>query len=180
MAKKGAVPASVAKKKSTATKAAGGGSGKVGAAARPRVGVAEFVDFIGDWGTDEWVVMAVEAPREQVARAYARLARAKDVHESVKVRPAKKNDLGVISYLVPVVSTSGGAWTSILWITGLPIGLQDIETGDRIAGKLSAQFKPARTLLCRRGHLGRDGRHALQGRQADRPQGLGSSDRSER
>ena len=103
--------------------------------------VSDFLDFAWDWGTNEWVVLAVEAPIALAAPAYRKLVSPKPqrVLESVPVRPATK--LGVISYLVPVVQVAGSAWTTIHRVVGLPIGMADVEDADRIASKLSAELK---------------------------------------
>ena len=105
--------------------------------------VSDFLEFAWEWGTDEWVVLAVEAPIEQVTKAFVNLAEPEpdDVLERVPVRPATKKELGVASTLVPVVQVAGGAWTTIHRVVGLPIGTDDIEQGDELAGKLSAELK---------------------------------------
>jgi hypothetical protein len=112
-----------------------GGANKLRAA-------SDFLDFAWEWGESAWVLLAVEAPIERVAPAYARLANARHVHERVPVRPAAgKKELGVTSYLVPVVQLAGGGWTTLHRVVGMPIGAEDIEHADALATKLSAQLE---------------------------------------
>lgn len=100
----------------------------------------DLVSFIHDWGHPEWVVLAVEAPVDQVSSLYAAACAAKARLTNVPVRPARKED-EEMAPVIPIVQPRGSVWSVILRVICLPIGESDIRGAETACQNLSAKLR---------------------------------------
>jgi len=118
------------------------------------LGASEFLAFIEDWGHPEWVVLAAEAPVDQVSRLLASAHWSKQVFHHVPIRPARKRDKE-IAPLVAVAQCAGSPWTVAYLVLSLPISTPDLTSAQEDARMLSSKLKTralaflARTLRVR-------------------------------
>jgi len=63
------------------------------------LGASDLLAFIDDWGHPEWVVVAAEAPVNQVSRLLAPAHRSKQVLHHVPIRPARKQDKEIAPFV---------------------------------------------------------------------------------
>jgi hypothetical protein len=105
-----------------------------------RLGVSDFLAFIGDWGHPEWIVLAAEAPLDQVSGLLAAAHSAKRVQHEVSIRAAGKQD-NEIAHLVAVVQCAKALWSVALVSLCLPIGEEDFKSAQDDARMLSAKLK---------------------------------------
>ncbi len=116
------------KEKSTASKAA-----KPAAA-------SHLLSFIHEWGHPEWIVIAVEAPVDQVSSHYSTIRSARKRLTEVPIHARRKRD-DEIAPLVAIVQPKGSAWSVILRILCMPIGMPDVTDAEQVCQKTSAKLK---------------------------------------
>ena len=116
-------------------------------AGSPGFGVKHLISFIHDWGHPEWIVIAAEAPIEDVTDAYARLRGATGVFRSVPVKRARKHDTE-IAPLVALAKPKRSRWTVIFRSLCLPLREPDIEEAEKDALALSSQLKTKAATFC--------------------------------
>jgi hypothetical protein len=104
------------------------------------LGASDLLAFIDDWGHAEWVVLAAEAPTEQVSRLLAAAHSAKQVLRDVPVRAAGKQD-NEIAPLAAVTQCAHSPWTVALVSLGLPVDEHDLKSAQDDARMLSSKLK---------------------------------------
>ena len=104
------------------------------------LGASDLIEFIHEWGHPEWVVLAVEAPIEEVSSLYASMRSAKKRLSEVPIRVAGKQDDEIAS-LVAVVQPTNSSWSVILRSLCLPIEEGDIKMAQKDAQTLSSKLK---------------------------------------
>ena len=113
-------------------------------AGKIKTAASDLLSFIEDWGHPEWVVLAAEAPIDQVSTLYATVCSARERLTEVPVRAPRKKD-NEIAPLIALVQPKECTWTVILRILCLPIGMPDITNAEKVCQTMSAKLK-TRTL----------------------------------
>jgi uncharacterized protein len=104
------------------------------------LGASDLLAFIDEWGHPEWVVVAAEAPLDQVSRLLAPAHWSKQVFHDVPIRPARKRD-SEIAPLVAVAQCANSSWTVAYLVISLPISEPDIASAREEARLLSSKLK---------------------------------------
>jgi uncharacterized protein len=107
---------------------------------RAPLGASDLLAFVGDWGHPEWVVVAAEAPIEQVSKLLAAAHSAKQVLRDVPLQPAGKQD-DEIAPFVAVAQSADAPWSAAFISLCLPIDEQDLKSAQDDAQMLSAKLK---------------------------------------
>src|SRR5438046_250981 len=110
-----------------------------------RLGAADFLSFIHNWGHPEWVVLAAEAPLEQVCDIYGKEHSAKERFQEVPIRAARLKD-NEIAPLVAAVQPKESSWVVLLRTLCLPISIADLSLARKDAQMLSGNLQ-ARALV---------------------------------
>jgi hypothetical protein len=105
-----------------------------------RLGASDLLAFIEDWGHPEWVVLAAEAPIEQVSKLLASAHSAKQVLRRVPLRAARKQD-NEIAPFVAVVQCASAPWSVVLISLCLPMDSPDVQAAQDDARMLSSKLK---------------------------------------
>jgi ankyrin repeat protein len=116
-------------------------------ASSARSGAKHFISFIHKWGHPEWIVIACEAPLEDVSEAYARLRGATGMFRGVMVKPARKTDTEMAP-LVTVAKPKHSGWTVIFRSLCVPIQVRDIEEAEKDALALSKKLERRTATFC--------------------------------